>query len=465
MRLRALQIYIFITAISAGCVLTLLSSSAKSAISESGSAVGRLELFVGEQKVLGSSGSHAVVSHSQIVKVFSIKSKLMLAAKKPGEADITLSSSRGTEHIHVVCAKSSLKGLYEELLRLVEGVPSLELHVNPDSLEVSGHILRLDDWHELHHLKEIWGRQIVLKTTTSDDLNSRIKERLEDEIQNRSLASVEVIDGKQVGVEPTLLVTSRDRHEIAEAKKMGVDWGVSVEENNSLVELVPMIEIEILIAEVKKNFIKSLGLKTPGSYSATILPADNFMSATTQFAPMNFELHAAVEKNAGRILANPKLLCRSGEVAHFLAGGEIPIKMMSWKTADVIWKKYGVILDITPKADFHDGISTKISTEISLLDETHKVEGIPGFLTNRIETHFNLKGSKTIALSGLIKNEQARHGDGVPVLSDIPILGDLFKSKEFRDQHSELVVFVTPRIISAANPPAPPPAPLWVDED
>jgi len=154
-----------------------------------------------------------------------------------------------------------------------------------------------------------------------------------------------------------------------------------------------------------------------------------------------------------KVLANPKLLCRSGEAAHFVAGGEIPIKIMNWKTSDVIWKRYGVILDITPVADLNQGISTKLVTEISLLDEAHTVDHIPGLLTNRIETHFDLRGSKTIALSGLIKSELGKGTTGLPLLSQIPILGELFKSKNYQDNRTELVVFVTPRVISPENPP------------
>ena len=160
-----------------------------------------------------------------------------------------------------------------------------------------------------------------------------------------------------------------------------------------------------------------------------------------------------MESQIGKVIANPKLLCRSGESAHFLAGGEIPIKLVGFKTSEVQWKKYGVILDITPLADIQRGISTKLVTEVSLLDEAHKIEGIPGLLTNRIETHFDIRGEKTIALSGLIKNEIGRGSQDTPLLSAIPLLGELFKSKEYKENKTELIIFVTPRVISPENPP------------
>jgi pilus assembly protein CpaC len=124
---------------------------------------------------------------------------------------------------------------------------------------------------------------------------------------------------------------------------------------------------------------------------------------------------------------------------------------MNWKVSDVLWKKYGVILDITPKADLQKAISTRLITEVSLIDEAHRVDGIPGFLTNRIETHFDIRGEKTIALSGLIKNELGRGKQATPLLSSIPILGELFSSQDYKDNSSELIVLVTPRVLSPEN--------------
>lgn len=234
---------------------------------------------------------------------------------------------------------------------------------------------------------------------------------------------------------------------ISAVEPLSEEWGVG-QAKSQILELKPMIEISIVIAEMKKHSGRQLGLNPPQSYSATIIPSAHLRSFETQYNSLNVSIDAGFTKAEGRVLANPKLLCRSGDTAHFIAGGEIPIKIISFKTSEIQWKKYGVILDITPIADAHDRLSTKILTEVSLLDQANKVDGIPGLLTNRIETHFNLQGPNTIALSGLIKSETVRNQKGLSGLGEIPILGELFKSRSYLDDRTELIVFVTPRVIS-----------------
>jgi pilus assembly protein CpaC len=122
--------------------------------------------------------------------------------------------------------------------------------------------------------------------------------------------------------------------------------------------------------------------------------------------------------------------------------------MISRNARDVVWKQHGVILRVKPKADFQGAISLEIETEISILDMANAVDGIPALKTNSVKSHFDLAGKRTIALSGLIRQEQGRSGEGLPYLSNIPILGRLFSSKRFMNYQTELVVFVTPEIHS-----------------
>jgi pilus assembly protein CpaC len=144
------------------------------------------------------------------------------------------------------------------------------------------------------------------------------------------------------------------------------------------------------------------------------------------------------------------LLCRSGKEAEFMAGGEFPVKVSSFRSSEVVWKSYGIRLHVKPLADVSGRMSIAIETEVSELDESHKTDDqIPGLFTNKMQTHFDLTRSRTIALSGLIKSGQSRHSSGLPGLSSLPILGPLFSSQEFKDEQSELVIFVTPEVMKA----------------
>jgi pilus assembly protein CpaC len=208
-------------------------------------------------------------------------------------------------------------------------------------------------------------------------------------------------------------------------------------------DIAPTIKVEITVAEIKRNLSLKYGLRWPSGYSAKILK-----TGETELDDLPFNLTALESQGYGKILASPNILCRSGKEAEFLAGGEFPIKIMNFKTQDVVWKRYGILLRVKPRADSAGRISLSIETEVTTLDDAHKVDDIPGLLTNRVSSHFDLTRPQTIALSGLIKREEGNSSEGAPFLSRIPVLGALFSSKDFRENRSELVIFVRPVILS-----------------
>jgi len=418
-------------------------------------------MATGDQRMLHVTAKDTItVTNPKVIKVILEENKgLRIIAKQPGTAKIMATGL----NMNVIVFEPKLKGALASVATWAQKIYGITYNLGPQKIYINGTALRLEDWLDLQSLKKRWGPLIASDVIPSPQVTALITNSLNKKFMERSLTSAHAVihDGSL-----EVLSSTKNKDERASIDELGSNVGIKKSATTNELELKPMIEIEILITEVKKNMFRTLGLQMPGSYSATIIPSGDLSSASTTFNPIAPEFHALFKNDLGKVLANPRLLCRSGEVAHFVAGGEIPIKMVSWKTQDVIWKRYGVILDITPLADLNDGISTKLVTEISLLDEAHKVDGIPGLLTNRIDTHFDIRGSKTIALSGLIKSELGRNTTGTPLLGEIPILGELFKSNEYKDNRTELVVFVTPRVISPENPPvAPTPSALWRDSD
>jgi pilus assembly protein CpaC len=153
-------------------------------------------------------------------------------------------------------------------------------------------------------------------------------------------------------------------------------------------------------------------------------------------------------KNA-HFIARPKLLCRSGEKAEFLAGGEIPIKTVAENLSSVEYKPFGIILNIEPVVDNYGNIATSIEVENSTISEF--LDGEPAFQSSRVRTNINVKSGEVIVLSGLVNREHAKAVDKIPLLGSIPILGELFKSRSFKSNKSELVIFVTPVVMSPDN--------------
>ncbi len=219
--------------------------------------------------------------------------------------------------------------------------------------------------------------------------------------------------------------------------------GLHVLENKQKLEIADNVRVKIQITEVKKELTRSLGIKWPEEYSAKIL---NF--GTEGIEPFDLKMRAFEKSGDMKILATPNLICRSGKSAEFFAGGEFPIVTRDSKNYQaVVWKKYGIELKIKPQIDSIGQMSIELETEISSIDKSREVGGIPAMHTHKVLSQFDLIQSKTIALSGLIKNETGTSNEGLPWLSGIPILGKLFASEEFLENRTELVIFVTPELM------------------
>jgi pilus assembly protein CpaC len=189
----------------------------------------------------------------------------------------------------------------------------------------------------------------------------------------------------------------------------------------------------------------------------TNLSASNLLNIFL-FRP-DLNLGAAIqdlqERNVLQILAEPNLMARSGEPAKFLAGGEFPFPVVQGGTGNstavtIQFKPFGVKLDFTGTIE-GDTIQLKIAPEVSTLDFTNAVT-ISGFLvpaisTRRAETVIDLRNGQSFGIAGLMDRRTTQQLSKLPGFGDIPILGQLFRSKNFSRTNTELLVMVTPSIV------------------
>lgn len=152
------------------------------------------------------------------------------------------------------------------------------------------------------------------------------------------------------------------------------------------------------------------------------------------------------------VLAEPRLSTRSGGTAEFLAGGEFPVPVTnSLGSTDVEFKKYGISLNVAPEVDDQGNILAHVETEISTIDKANAVNGIPGVMTRRSYTDVSLRAEQTLVIAGLVQDLASKDYSKVKWLNEIPVFGELFKSKEFQNEQTELVIFITPSIYDAAS--------------
>ena len=153
-----------------------------------------------------------------------------------------------------------------------------------------------------------------------------------------------------------------------------------------------------------------------------------------------------------KTLAEPNLTAVSGEPARFLAGGEFPVPVVdSLGQVSVLFKKFGIGLAFTPVVLSEGRISLKIETEVSELSNQGAVTlngiQIPALKTRQADSTVELPSGGSLALAGLLSEDSRQNIDGFPGMKDLPILGTLFRSKDYQKKETELVVIVTPYLV------------------
>jgi pilus assembly protein CpaC len=163
-------------------------------------------------------------------------------------------------------------------------------------------------------------------------------------------------------------------------------------------------------------------------------------------------------------LAEPNLVAISGETASFLVGGEFPIPVpQGVDQVTIEFREFGVRLNFTPVVRAGQRIRLHIAPEVSELDFASAVTiagfSVPGLTQRRVESTVEVGNGQTLAIAGLLSDEVRGVASRIPGLGDLPVLGALFRSVEYRREITELVVLVTPEIIAPLNPRQVPPVP------
>jgi len=182
-------------------------------------------------------------------------------------------------------------------------------------------------------------------------------------------------------------------------------------------------------------------------------------------------IKALQEKNLLQILAEPNLLTASGKDASFLAGGEFPYPVpqgggaAGFTTITIQFKEFGIRLNFTPTFMADGQIHLKVKPEVSSLDFTNalQIQGflVPALSVRRVESEMDLMDGQSFAIAGLIDNRVIQQLEKVPWIGDVPVLGQLFRSKSFQRSKDELLVVVTPIIVRPLNPAQVPHGPVF----
>lgn len=266
--------------------------------------------------------------------------------------------------------------------------------------------------------------------------------------------------------------TARSSEALAQASALAESFAPGKVVNMAQVAGVHQVMLEVRVAEMTKSLIKRMGFNF--NY---IFNGDAFYSFLGNLTQLNElgqvllspKVSAAFSVTGGKaswsgfidalkedglikVLAEPTLICLSGQTADFLAGGEIPIPIPQGLGAVAIdYKAFGVGLKYTPTVLSDNRISLRLSPEVSELDYTNAITinsfSIPAITTRRASTVVELSDGQSFAIAGLLKDNARETLSRFPGLGDLPVLGTLFKSNSFQKNESELVIIATPRLV------------------
>lgn len=388
-----------------------------------------IQLYSGQVKIIPTRAVKRVaVGNGKILSVTLVDGKeLLLLAEGAGETSLHLWYKNGEEGAaRIVIAPGDVGRAAEEIGNLMGKDKQAQVRIVGDKVIIDGRNLSEETLNRIEKLKAVYPNVVNLAE----------KEQLR-------MEKVVLLDVK-------ILKMKKDFF-----RSLGVNWNLSM--------AGPQAGI---VGDFSSNQYFRLGVPTNsgtgGSTANFSFPSTGIQDLPLKVAPFatNFgivtsiasRINFALQNGDAYEIANPKLSAKSGskEPAEFLAGGQIAIPLaIGFGQTTVIFKDFGIRLKFSPVADDRNNVGLKVFTEISNIDPALTVGGIPGFSTNRTQAEINLKDGETLVISGLLDQNLTKTSNKIPALGNIPILGYLFKSEDFRNSESDLVFLVTPKVITA----------------
>jgi pilus assembly protein CpaC len=375
----------------------------------------RLTLSVGQVHVIPAPGIHRIaVGNGKVLQATAIDERQVLVLPEgPGQSDLHLWSKEGGERRFAIeVLPAELGRIVEEVRAMVGTTAGLKVRAVGDKVLIDG-------------------------ADVSDESAARLAE-----VSRRYPQVVNLVP--RLGLEQMVAIDVRMVEIRREAmESIGVRWSGALEGPTF---------------SVLGDLHRSNALRPGGSGADSGLVVRNrvapFASSVSVASTLTSMINLMVQNGDAVILAEPTLACRSGGTARFVAGGELPIPTSgALGQSSVAFKEYGVKFDVSPVVSESGVIAARIATEISSVNFDVAVKEVPGLSKRRAETEVNLRENETLVIAGLMTEEGSRSIDRLPGAADLPVLGSLFRSRLFRDRQTELVVFVTPRLVEGQRMP------------
>jgi pilus assembly protein CpaC len=324
------------------------------------------------------------------------------------------------------------------------------------------------------------GQQIAAyDIAVTRDLNG-VRAALRQTLPNADIRIEGVGDGVMLSGSASSPIEAQQAGELA-ARLVG---GSEKVVNSIVVRGRDQVMLKVTVAEVARSIIKQMGIDLSANLnygtsvvrfnnvnpftanSAPLVPGNNFTTSFGATPSVQATLRAMESAGVVRTLAEPNLTAISGESATFISGGEFPIPTgVTCQTTTggaigqcvqtVSFKKFGISLNFTPVVLTEGRISLRVMTEVSEVSTENSLTGgaggttIPSIKTRRAETTLEIPSGGSMAMAGLIQEQTKQAINGLPGVNQLPVLGQLFRSQDYVNNQTELMVLVTPYVVRA----------------
>jgi pilus assembly protein CpaC len=373
----------------------------------------RLLLYVGETRTLAVAPVRMAVGNGRVLSVSVVDPRqLLLLGESPGSSVLQLWLRDGSEHrIAIDVSATNLDALRNEIATLLEGAPGVATRVAGGRVVLEGEGLGAAARARVAAVAALYPNQVV-------DFTGRLGTDLTIQIEAR------IIEIRQGSL-----------------RDLGVRWRNEVNGPNA--GIIADLAVNGLFRPGTADTPRGAESVRPGE---RIWPPQGYLGWS---AVLDSRLSLLEQRGLLTVLAEPSLSCRSGGAARFVSGGEFPIPVVGGNgSADVEFKEYGVILDVKPVVDASGAIFARVETELSQIDPSQTVLGVPGLLKRRSATDVTLREGETLVIAGLVSRLDAADRQALPGLGRVPLAGRAFRADRRRTERSELVILLTPRLVT-----------------
>jgi len=430
------------------------------ALAGSAAAQDRMGIFVGESRVIKTEydlGNMLIANPDVAIIKRASDREVAVVGKGPGVTDVTLWDQQGKKRaeIKVVVGAQDMNLYAEQVKSLLGEIEGMTVRVVGDSVVIDGEVLRDDD---LERIGKVVGATpkvvnlVKLNPVTKDVLAKKIQETIAMKgVTARVVKDSIVLEG---------VVYSKTSYEkaekLAKAYSQSIVNALEIREMGRNISAVKTVQVKATFIEVSRSMVDELGINwSPGisidgagqGVVASGSPASWVGTIVGTISSVFPKIRAASAKGGVRVLEEPTISTKSGEKASLFSGGEIAFSVVQGTGERTMeWKPFGVTLVVEPVVVDDKTVDLKLEVEVSALGKMSA--GAPTIHKSTIKTSQVVRANESVAIGGLMSSADRKTFNKVPEGQGSGSLWQLVRSKDFQEDRSELVVFITTTILA-----------------